>query len=147
MAVNLIDSTDIKVVQSGTDIDLEFDSTNLNNIIDGRIDNAIESGSNENGSYLKFSDGTMICYLQPQFTKDITNQYEGIYYANSGEILFPQTFYANPIINITLLGIAGGGYSFYNIYTDKFSGFFWKIQSKSNVTFSAMITAYGRWKA
>lgn len=37
MAVNLIDSTDIKVVQDGSDIKLNFDSTNLNNIIDNEV--------------------------------------------------------------------------------------------------------------
>ena len=37
MAVNLIDSNDIKVTQDGSDISLDFDTLNLNNIIDGRI--------------------------------------------------------------------------------------------------------------
>ena len=39
MAVNLINSTDIEVVQDGSDIKLEFEDTNLNSIIDGRIAN------------------------------------------------------------------------------------------------------------
>lgn len=44
-----------------------INASNLNKIEQGiydnslAIDNAIESGSNENGSYIKFNDGTLIC--------------------------------------------------------------------------------------
>lgn len=105
-----------------------------------------ESGSNANGSYIKYDDGTMICYIYKGFNLNITKQFEGVYYENSGDILFPQEFISTPIINITARGLAGGGYSFYTIENNKFSGFIWKTQSKSDANLWLMITAYGRWK-
>ena len=36
----------------------------------------VESGSNNNGNYIKFADGTMICYLNIRVTDQaINNQY------------------------------------------------------------------------
>ena len=105
----------------------------------------VESGSNTNGNYIKFADGTMICYAILSFNLEITNQYEGVYYANTGSITFPQEFISTPVINIMLRGIAGGGYSFYNVLTSEFSGFVWKIQSKTS-EFSLLYQAIGRWK-
>lgn len=50
-----------------------------------------ESGSNENGSYIKFDDGTMICY------KLLTISTLGV---SSGTWTFPATFVSNPIVNM-----------------------------------------------
>ena len=105
----------------------------------------VDSGSNVNGNYIKFADGTMICYAILPFNLAITNQYEGVYYANTDSIIFPQEFISTPVINIMLRGIAGGGYSFYNVLTSEFSGFVWKIQSKTS-DFSLLYPAIGRWK-
>lgn len=107
----------------------------------------IESGSNANGSYVKYSDGTMICYNLYSNTLNITSQYEGIYYANTGAITFPVEFYDTPLLFATT-NLAGGGYTFYGNYTKtSFSGFAWKIQSASNYSVRVNWLAIGRWKA
>lgn len=52
MAVNLIDSTDITITQTGEDITLNLETTNLNSIIDNRIDNQTQ------WNYLDTATGT-----------------------------------------------------------------------------------------
>lgn len=57
----------------------------------------VESGSNENGNYVKFSDGTMICYLITTVTDQaIDNQY-GSLYQSTRRWYFPARFKDNNI--------------------------------------------------
>ena len=57
---------------------------------------SFESGSNENGSWIKYSDGTMICWNHFITTDQaIDNQY-GSLYQGTRSILFPQTFVEPP---------------------------------------------------
>lgn len=69
----------------------------------------VESGSNSNGSYIKYSDGTMICYKTVEGTAQITEQYYGYFYHtpdgkyfNLGDYAMP--FISRPICNITFRG-------------------------------------------
>lgn len=105
----------------------------------------IESGSNANGNYIKYYDGTMICYNTYSDTINITSQYEGVYYANTGDITFPVEFYAKPLI-YTQTNLAGGGFTYYGFNKTNFSGFVWKIQSKSSANVEMYWLAIGRWK-
>ena len=98
MARYMQDSTDIKINEvSGTDnINFSFKSgnsidtkignltqlntTNKSNLV-GAINSIVESGSNANGDYIKYSDGTMICtkkvsFVGLQFTIAWGNAYE-----------------------------------------------------------------------
>lgn len=54
MAVNLIDSTDITITQTGEDITLNLETTNLNSIIDSRfpINNTYSTNEIRIGTYL-----------------------------------------------------------------------------------------------
>ena len=105
MAKYMQDSTDIQINEiSGTDnINFSFKSGNslsqeINNIntkigdltqlnttnksnLVGAINSVVESGSNTNGEYIKYSDGTMICtkkvnFVGLQFTTAWGNVYE-----------------------------------------------------------------------
>ena len=51
---------DTNLNQMQTNIQTAISTLETN--IDTEIGQIIESGSNSNGSYIKFSDGTMICY-------------------------------------------------------------------------------------
>lgn len=53
----------------------------LQDNIENGISGIIESGSNENGNYVKYADGTMICYS----------------YVQTGTNTYPQEFIANPL--------------------------------------------------
>lgn len=73
------------------------------------LSNVVESGSNSNGSYIKYSDGTMICYKTVEGTAQITEQYYGYFYHtpdgkyfNLGDYAMP--FIERPICNITFRG-------------------------------------------
>lgn len=84
MARYMQDSTDIQINEvSGTDnINFSFKSgnsidtkigdltqlntTNKSNLV-GAINSIVESGSNTNGDYIKYSDGTMICTKKISF--------------------------------------------------------------------------------
>lgn len=55
------------------------------------ISNIIESGSNSNGKWIKYSDGTMFCWMRAEKTVDY--QASGaLYVGYLTGIVFPQTF-------------------------------------------------------
>ena len=69
----------------------------------------VESGSNSNGDYIKYSDGRMICYKTVTGTVQITEQYYGYFYHtpdgkyfNLGDYAMP--FISRPICSITFRG-------------------------------------------
>ena len=69
----------------------------------------VESGSNANGDYIKYSDGRMICYKTVTGTVQITEQYYGYFYHtpdgkyfNLGDYAMP--FISRPICSITFRG-------------------------------------------
>lgn len=75
---------------------IDTDLLKLNSI------NIIESGSNENGTYIKFADGTMICTGTKSFTGEADYTEDGsIYYKDVGEYTFPIEFIETPIVNVT----------------------------------------------
>ena len=82
-----------------------------NNYLYGTI---IEKGSNNNGNYIKYSDGTIICNTIKNLGNiNYTNQYGAVWLDSAGNkaIDYPFTFdNVNDIysINITLLNIGGG---------------------------------------
>ena len=103
MAKYMQDSTDIQINEvSGTDnINFSFKSGNslqqeINNIntkignldnletpttnnLVGAINSIVESGSNENGSYIKFADGTMICWKTYNFIENFNTAWGSVY--------------------------------------------------------------------
>ena len=68
----------------------------LNQILDKKI--VYESGNNGNGNWIKFSDGTMICYINTSISNfPIQNAY-GSLYQNYLEWNFPQSFVEIPSV-------------------------------------------------
>lgn len=108
-----------------------------------------ESGSTENGSYIKFSEGTMICY----YTYSSSNRnfdgsdVNGIRYCTD-TLWFPQQFTSTPTVTAST-------------FIDGYCGFVGRINAESTL-FSVMLcivgnvditrnieityTAIGRWK-
>ena len=74
------------------DTNLNQMQTNIENAINAIM---VESGSNTNGSYIKFSDGTMICRKKVTGTAVIDDSYYGLYktkdnaYFNLGDYPVP----------------------------------------------------------
>ena len=107
--------------------------TDFNDAFDA-IDGLVVSGSNTNGSYVKFPDGTMIC------TGASANQ------TLEFEWTYPQPFIANPIISV-LPAFSSDLATNVTLYQ--------RSKTSSSVTLKAygtstpyiMATAIGRWKA
>lgn len=64
----------------------------------------VESGSNTNSNYIKFSDGTMVCYNQISTTSSLTAYYSTLTRTNDIGVTFPKTFTNIPYIAITPIG-------------------------------------------
>lgn len=82
--VNASDLNEIKNVVNTNDDNMgllsNLTTPNKNNLV-GAINSIVESGSNANGDYIKYSDGTMICtkkvsFVGLQFTTAWGNVYE-----------------------------------------------------------------------
>ena len=57
----------------------------------------IESGSNTNGNYVKYADGTMICYLNIEVTDQALNNAYGSLYQGSRTWTYPVEFIDNNV--------------------------------------------------
>lgn len=65
----------------------------------------IESGSNDNGSWIKYSDGTMICYKSTgEIDMNITTSWGSLYEGNLSLGNFPAEFIETPTISVTPFG-------------------------------------------
>ena len=108
MAKNLIESQDIQIIESGTnDLELSFKEGNTidNKIGDmaelitpevstlvEAINSIVESGTNANGSYIKYANGTMICYGLHAANYTIDIAYGNVFRGDSKTITLPNEF-------------------------------------------------------
>lgn len=75
------------------------------------ISKIIESGSNSNGYYMKYSDGTMIQYGGVGITVDTPRSQGGLtYYSGAAIIDFPQSFIDNNYQTFTNILMANMNY-------------------------------------
>ena len=107
-----------------------------------------ESGSNVNGKYTKFEDGTMICVHKMSFTNDIAIAAGALFRGDGLTWSFPATF-INDIVGITA-SIGGTTQMFVigNITTS--TGYvFYPVRTVTGtaLTFHINLIAIGRWKA
>ena len=109
----------------------------------------IESGSNDNGSWIKYSDGTMICRkTTDEINMNITTAWSSLYEGNVSLGNFPAEFIETPTISVIPFGsgmlIEQGG-----INASKTS---WgnatcvRSNSAENVKARFYLTAIGNWK-
>lgn len=129
---------------------LNQQETNMENAIDDvqtYAESIVESGTNVNGKYIKFKDGTMICTKKVTFNSVSVNQSAGSLYHSSALNLgnFAQAFEETPIIHCTL----GGGYSGWlteiqNTTASAVGGVeIFRAGSGTNLSYTVNIVAYG----
>lgn len=114
----------------------------------------IESGTNSNGSYIKFFDGTMICRCKVTKTVTMNTAYGSVYGANFGGITFPATFTDIPTVswgsrNIdNTRGYWVGTYNGITISTTGISGLhlFRHNENTEASDIEVHVTAIGSWK-
>ena len=133
-----------------------LNANNLNNNFN-ECNNIVESGSNTNGNWIKYSDGTMICSFSRELTgneKNFNTQYGNIYYTGSDITwTFPQQFLANtsPIVNATLFleGGVGGGVNIRIAPTNiecKVFHYYTRLYDFDTYSASIEFIAIGKWK-
>jgi len=131
-----------------TEVAVQRDGTNLN--IKEYVDGVVESGSNTNGYYVKYVDGTMIQYGLVSVTTS-TNAYNTgfTHYGIETSVNLPLSFNDNnfvvtancngPIAYVTILNVNKD-----TSYNDRFN--IRMISSQSNYTRDILWQAIGKWK-
>ena len=113
------------------------------------INNIIESGSNSNGSWVKYSDGTMICYQSFTCNVNYSTKYGSGYYAEITDEIksFPVSFIETPKVSIGLATNYGIGCALRDTNTEKCATniFVYTFASRTD-TITLNIIAIGRWK-
>lgn len=108
------------------------------------------SGSNSNGSWVKFADGTMICTKRLSIITPITTAWGSLY--ESGKVSlgnFPQPFISKPILSVTNNSSAGALIEAVFDGTGTFVGDCWLCRGTSRNSTDPYwldIVAIGRWK-
>lgn len=108
----------------------------------------MESGSNDNGNYIKFYDGTLICYAD-KYGESSLFDYWGQFKRGQVTVTFPQTFIANPFVNTGLKNAESFAQLSVSAEDIKISGFTAKVFKPNNATsVSCELTyiAIGKWK-
>lgn len=131
---------------------IEYNNDTLKNT----LDKTIESGSNDNGSWIKFSDGTLICRNTFTVQAIINKPAGGNWYYDQPNInkSFPQEFVGEyPQISIETVNSPDGGGDWGQIhmkYIDltKISSVIFKdtVSSDNSKTFNLSYIAIGKWK-
>lgn len=108
----------------------------------------VDSGSNENGSWTKWEDGTMICYVNKSFLVDINTAWGNVYESAGIQLgSFPQPFIEKP--KVTASCVSGTSVWVEALNATKTSlGTSWLMRpvSSKNVSTEISFIAIGRWK-
>lgn len=117
------------------------------------INNIVESGNNDNGNWVKFEDGTMICTRTITATIDCTNAWGTLYYGqNNDKYNFAQSFIKPPILNLQYnttgaMSFIPIAYSGIVIDNDGFKRIeIARPNSVANIGVKVYIIAIGKWK-
>ncbi len=107
-----------------------------------------ESGSNSNGRYIKFDDGTMICYSNRDCSAPPNSPRGTLYSTGSEGWTFPSTFISTPSIFINeVKGVGNCWGALGNIATTTTGTSFQLFRASSGANIStAGLYAIGRWK-
>lgn len=173
MAKYMQDSTDIQINEiSGTDnINFSFKSGNslsqeINNIntkigdltqlnttnksnLVGAINSVVESGSNTNGEYIKYSDGTMICTKKVSFVGlQFTTAWGNVYETPPIELGdYAQEFVDIPLMFITAATSSAVAEGVGNTKTGFGKVVFYRpIRTDADYTYTFYLMAIGKWR-
>ncbi len=123
------------------------------NKVAGSGSGIVESGSNENGSYIKFSDGTMICTMLTKIsvTSSLWFAWGSLFACNQGQLqnnTFPQNFIDTPYVSITTSNPPGALISYSECNNTSILNIVLARGEKptSDSVFTLSAIAIGRWK-
>jgi len=116
--------------------------------LDMALKDVVESGSNANGTYIKFSDGTMICTGTFVDTLAVNNATGALWFAYKAWT-FPVAFNAVPTyVDASFAGstvLIGAGSS--SISTTSMTYHVLATASQASIAVTSRCIAVGRWKA
>ena len=116
------------------------------------ISGIIESGSNTNGNYVKYADGTMICYksVSSGVAQSDWSAWGACYESDVKSLgSWAETFYATPIVHTTVSGAGAWIENTYDMSTTS-SGklrFVRPSVPSGGITIQLQVIGIGRWKA
>ena len=121
------------------------------------INSVVENGSNNNGSWIKFADGTMICRFTQIINVTVNTAWGSLYGGKFSVHDYPQEFIDIPEASITLVANNDGNYGGWignNGGTDdirptkKNIGEFVMLRptTTSNGIYKVQVIAIGKWK-
>ena len=112
------------------------------------INDLMEFGSNDNGNYIKFYDGTMICYGDKYGTTALAD-YWSQFKRGQVSITFPQTFISTPSVNVSVKNaetFAQLSMAADDITTSGFTAKVFKPNSASSTGVNFSYISIGKWK-
>lgn len=128
---------------------IEYNNDNLKNFLDSKV---IAHDTNDNGSYIRFSDGTLFCMKKVSGSVDITSKWGNLY--DTGNTPFdlgawPYVFIELPeTVQITFVGGNGQWLEGYSIgYSKEHAGKITIASATSkNANVNYQVLAIGKWK-
>ena len=107
-----------------------------------------EKGTNANGTYVKFADGTMVCYGRVTLNSlNMQSAWGSLFISAKLPTTFPATFFAAPVVSVTMENLTGDGAIWMNESSDvgSFNG---RFVRGAALTFTGIMgwMAVGRWK-
>lgn len=139
---------DTNLNQMQTNIQTAISSLETN--IDVEIGKIIESGSNSNGNYIKFSDGTMICTKSVIVSTKIENPWGNLFESSQLDLgNFPVSFIETPVLSVNKTIGRGSWLELVEGTTNSAIGNTYLVSavsttSTTNITIN--IIAIGKWK-
>ena len=108
----------------------------------------IEKGTNANGTYIKFPDGTMICHNRVALNSiNMQSAWGSLFISAEFPTTFPATFVVPPVVSVNMENLTGDGAIWMNALSTvgSFTG---RFVRGSALTFTATLgwMAVGRWK-
>ncbi len=105
----------------------------------------VSTGTNANGTYTKFADGTMICRGGSSGALSASNTSGAMYYSNQSNMTFPAAFSAAPTVILSTTHGANDAFAgaVNSLTTSGFSAAIWSAQASSSA--AIQYVAQGKW--
>lgn len=117
------------------------------------INSIVESGSNSNGNWIKYADGTMICTRSIDKEMSCNNSWGSLFYGYDSTVYnFAQEFITSPLLYLFAYQRLQSSFwlsNYYNtiITTTGFHNYaIMRATSANNVAYTLNVLAIGRWK-
>ena len=109
----------------------------------------IENGSNANGNYVKFTDGTLICYKNVSITANVNNAWGNLYENSTAVSLgsWAETFISTPAMSVQTMSGSGMWVQLINnTSTTSCGNAFFTSATSGSKTVLLSIIGVGKWK-